>query len=87
MEFSAPNIFDEWYSYYQAARPGLAGTSQAYRHHYRNGRSQEIYRKSAELDLEYFDKASLTTDLGILASTPFDMLKANIDVIENLQAA
>jgi lipopolysaccharide/colanic/teichoic acid biosynthesis glycosyltransferase len=83
MELSAPHIFDEWHSYYQISKPGLAGPSQIYRHHHREGHSKEIYRMSAELDLQYFDKASLVTDLHILARTPIDMLRANVGVIEN----
>lgn len=84
MEFSAPHLFDEWYAYYKASKPGLAGPSQVYRHHFRNGRSQAIYQKSAELDLQYFDKASIAADLSILANTPFGMLKANVAVVENI---
>ncbi len=86
MQFAAPGLFDEWYAYYQATRPGMAGPSQVYRHHFRDGKSREIYRKSAELDLRYFDGASLTTDLRILASMPLDMLKTNVDVVENAAA-
>lgn len=87
MELSAPHIFDEWYAYYQASKPGLAGASQVYRHHFRDGRSREIYRQSAELDLAYFDTASLLKDIQILASTPLDMIRANVGVVENMQAA
>jgi lipopolysaccharide/colanic/teichoic acid biosynthesis glycosyltransferase len=85
MELSAPHIFDEWYAYYQASRPGLAGASQIYRHHFRDGHDQTIYRRSAELDLEYFDRASLVTDLRVLAKAPIDMLMANTAVVDNSQ--
>jgi lipopolysaccharide/colanic/teichoic acid biosynthesis glycosyltransferase len=83
MEFSAPKIFDEWYSYYQISRPGLTGLSQIYRHHYRESRTKEHYSKSAELDLRYFSNASLLGDLKILARTPVDALMANVNVVEN----
>ena len=87
MEFAAPHIFDEWYGYYTATKPGVAGPSQVYRHHFRNGRSRAIYQKSAELDLQYFDNASLAKDIGILASTSLDMLRANVAVVENIPVA
>lgn len=87
MQRVAPGLFDEWYAYYQATKPGLAGPSQVFRHHFRDGKSPEIYRQSAELDLRYFDTASLATDLRILATTPIDMLRSNIGVVENFGAA
>lgn len=87
MADAAPHLFDEWHGYYQATRPGLAGPSQAYRHHFRNGISREIYRQSAELDLRYFDTASLTADMKILARAPIDMLLANMEVVENVDMA
>ena len=86
MEFSAPDLFDEWYSYYRASKPGLAGDSQVYRHHFRDGHNPAVYRKSVELDLRYFDRASLAVDLRILAATPIDMLRAN-RAIEAAEAA
>lgn len=87
MEFAAPQLFEEWHAYYRVSKPGLAGASQVYRHHFRDGRSKAIYKKSAELDLQYFDQASLATDLRVLARTPIDMIWANVGVVDNLQAA
>jgi len=84
MQSAAPRLFDEWYAYYKATKPGMTGPSQVHRHHFRNGTTPELYYRSAEIDLRYFNEASLITDLKILASTPFDMLKANVGVVENV---
>jgi lipopolysaccharide/colanic/teichoic acid biosynthesis glycosyltransferase len=87
MEFAAPKTFDEWHANYLASRPGIAGASQIYRHGFRMSRTPEIYRKSAELDLRYFDTASLIVDLNILARAPFETIQVNRNVVENLQPA
>jgi lipopolysaccharide/colanic/teichoic acid biosynthesis glycosyltransferase len=83
MQSVAPTIFDDWYGCYLTTKPGLIGPSQIYRHHFRDGVSPEIYRRSAELDLRYFDGASLAQDLGILAGAPLGLLRANIGVVDN----
>jgi len=83
MEFAAPKLFPDWHTHYLAAKPGLAGPSQVYRHHFRDGNSRKIYRRSVELDLKYFTSASLATDIKILTNTPLAMLKANVGIVEN----
>lgn len=87
MQQAAPTLFDEWFAFYQASRPGLAGPSQAFRHHFRQGTDVTLYRQSIELDLRYAEKASFKTDLKILAQTPMAMLQANIHVVDNLPEA
>ena len=84
MHDSDPKLYEDWYEYYRRARPGLVGTSQVLRHHFLNGITPELYRESMRMDIEYSESATLGRDLSILMKSPFDMIKANVGVIDNV---
>ena len=93
LQDAAPDIFDEWYEKaYSAGKPALIGPAQIYRHGFVNP-SEENYRRSLEIDLEYARQASLIKDLRILGSAPFKLLAANLrpkepaqDMVEIVQS-
>jgi lipopolysaccharide/colanic/teichoic acid biosynthesis glycosyltransferase len=83
MEDASPLLFDEWFSAYQVIKPGLLCASQIMRHHYREGNSPELYKKTMIMDLRYVETASIVGDLGILARAPLEIIRANIGVVDN----
>ncbi len=86
LEFMAdadPKLFVDWYYYYKAVRPGLVGPGQILRHNYLHGKLPELYRESMRQDIDYFERASLGGDIALLARTPLEMFRANVNVIDN----
>ena len=77
-------LFDEWYPSLKVAKAGLMGESQIYRHHYRFT-TDEMVKKSMEMDLKYFETASLKQDLHWIARAPLNMVVANVGVVENFE--
>ena len=80
---AAPHLFDDWYAYFQAVKPGITGESQIFRHHYRH-MTRDIIERSMQMDLDYFESASLRQDMRWLARTPLRMIAANLHVVEEL---
>lgn len=78
----SPALYRQWYEVYSRTKPGLAGPSQVLRHQYKVT-TDDLYKHSMELDLEYTRTASLRKDLKIIASTPFKMLMARINMVDN----
>lgn len=81
-ESAGPRIFGEWHQGISIVKSGLFGESQLHRHHYQKG-SPELLKKSMEMDLRYFDKATLKGDIKTIIFAPVDMLRANIGVIKD----
>jgi len=82
---AAPTIFDEWYSYFKVVKPGLIGESQLYRRHYQDGVEDSVVAKSMEMDLRYFETATLLGEVALLRTAPAGILRANSGVIDNQQ--
>ncbi len=77
-------LFNQWYPFFSTLKPGLTCESQIYRHHYLST-TDEMVRESMAMDLNYYRTASLKQDLHWIATTPFNLARANIDVVENLE--
>lgn len=79
---ASPQLFDEWFPYFQLVKPGWTGESQLYRHRHRH-MTDAVLKKSMELDLRYFNTATLRQDMKLLAITPVATLMANMHIIDN----
>ena len=78
LQEAAPDIFDEWYERaYSAGKPALIGPAQIYRHKFVSP-TEENYRKSLQMDIDYAARASLIGDIRMLGSAPLKLLAANI---------
>lgn len=82
LEDISPPLFRKWYPLYTELRPSVTGPSQIYRHRFR-WHTPEVLAESMRLDLEYIRSASLRNDLRILGSTPLQLLKARIQMVDN----
>lgn len=80
-QISAPDIFDEWYGYFTLVKPGLTGEGQMNRHQYARI-TEQVLRETMEMDLRYFESATLAQDLKWLGATPLKMLHLGIGTRE-----
>jgi len=69
-------LFDDWYGYFKATKPGLTGPSALYRHG-EYAPTPAVRRQSMEIDVRYAETASLIGDLKLLGRTPLDLYLAN----------
>lgn len=81
---AAPQLFDEWYDIFKTVKPGLTCEGQLYRHHFRET-SRELIRQTIEMDLRYFETASLVGDTAWALSVPASILKANVGIMEQVE--
>jgi lipopolysaccharide/colanic/teichoic acid biosynthesis glycosyltransferase len=77
-----PTLFNEWHAMRNSTKPGLFGPSQLFRHNYRYN-TDEMYRTSMQIDLEYAANATLMKDIRLLGAFPLHIIQANIGVIDN----
>jgi lipopolysaccharide/colanic/teichoic acid biosynthesis glycosyltransferase len=84
MQQANPDLYSEWREVAGRVRPGIVGPSQAHRRRHRQGTEEQAYARSMEIDLEYFERASLLTDIGILATTPLDILRARVTAVDTI---
>lgn len=76
-----PVLFDEWYDTYAKIRPGIFGESQMYRRLFTEI-SEDMRRRSMAQDMRYFEAATLTMDMAILARALSDLVVVNMGVVE-----
>lgn len=77
-------LFDDWYEAYIAAKPGLIGPGQLYRHQF-PGYDAQVLNTAMGLELEYVTEASLREDTRIFATFPWALVASNVQAFTNHQ--
>lgn len=78
-EAADKKLFDDWYEGYCSVKPGIFGETQFYKHKFINV-TDGLRIKSMKMDIDYFENASLSGDVSIIAKSPSSILTSNLNV-------